>query len=138
MQVPSVIGCIVMAVFCRKRGPLAIPCVPAKVPAQPREPAMLIVTGEIEIDPADVETVRAAAIVMMDETGKEAGCRFYRFYQDLGHPGKIRVYEEWESQAHLDAHMATPHMADWRRALSGVTVKSRRIHVLTGASVHDL
>lgn len=99
---------------------------------------MLIVTGEIEIDPADVGRLRDAAITMMDETAKEEGCRFYRFYQDIQHPGKIRVYEEWESEAHLQAHMETPHMKAWRAAMSGITVTGRRIQVLTGASARDL
>lgn len=99
---------------------------------------MLIVTGEIEIEPADIEALRAAAVAMMTETAKEQGCRFYRFYQDLEHPARLRVYEEWESEADLTAHMATPHMAAWRKALSGIGVRSRKIHVLTGASVRDL
>lgn len=99
---------------------------------------MIIVTGEIEIDPTDIEPLRAAAINMMDETAKEAGCRFYRFYQDLQHPGKVRVYEEWESEAHLQAHMETAHMKAWRAALSEIAIRSRKIQVLTGATAHDL
>lgn len=99
---------------------------------------MLIVTEEVEIDPAAVEALRAAAIVMMAETAKEEGCRVYRFCQDLEHPARIRVCEEWDSEAHPAAHMATPHMADWRKALSGIGVKSRKIKVLTGATARDL
>ncbi|MEM9050399.1 MAG: putative quinol monooxygenase [Pseudomonadota bacterium] len=99
---------------------------------------MIVVTGEIEIDPAQIETLRAAAITMMEETAKEAGCEFYRFYQDLEHPGRLRVYEEWESEAHLQAHMETAHMAVWRSALAEIDIKSRKIQVLTGAAARAL
>ena len=88
---------------------------------------MLIVTGEIEIDPADIETLRAAAIVMMDETAKEEGCRFYRFYQDVQHPGKVRVYEEWDSREALQAHFETPHMKVWRQGIADLTVLGRSV-----------
>lgn len=99
---------------------------------------MIIVTGEIEIDPAAIDALRGAAITMMAETAKEEGCLFYRFYQDLEHPGKVRVYEEWESEVHLQAHMETPHMQVWRAALADITLKSRRIQILTGATARDL
>lgn len=99
---------------------------------------MLIVTGEIEIDPAAAEALRAAALPMMEATAREPGCRFYRFYQDVGRPGVFRVYEEWESQADLDAHMTTPHMAEWRRALGEIGVRRRQVRILSGATVREL
>ena len=54
---------------------------------------------------------------MAVETRKEAGCVSYAFYTDVEDPGRIRVFEEWESGEALDRHFATPHMAEFRAAL---------------------
>ncbi len=66
---------------------------------------MLIVAGEIEIDPARREEAIAAAREMMDATRREAGCVAYAFSADLADPGRFRIFEEWESQAALGLHL---------------------------------
>ena len=99
---------------------------------------MIIVTARMELDPADVETAKAAAIVMMDETAKEDGCIFYRFHADLEHPGRFLAYEEWESVDALRAHMAAPHMATWRGVLGGLTVLSREIKIFEAGPAVEL
>lgn len=99
---------------------------------------MIVVTGEITVRPEDVERVRPHAIRMMEETAKEAGCIFYRFYEDLGRPGHIRVYEEWESLEALKAHGAAPHMAVWRGELARIGLLSRRIFLLAGAEMREI
>ena len=53
----------------------------------------------------------------------------------MAEPGLIRVYEEWESQAHLDAHMNTPHMAAWRAALGEIGVVARDVKILEGEQI---
>ncbi|MEM7189091.1 MAG: putative quinol monooxygenase [Pseudomonadota bacterium] len=88
---------------------------------------MICVAGEMVIAEKDIEAARAAAIDMMDETAKEDGCIHYRFYQDVQHPTKFHVYEEWESPAHLAAHAKSDHMKVFRAALSELTVESRDI-----------
>lgn len=99
---------------------------------------MLIVTGEVELAPGDVERIRAAAIAMMEATAAEPGCRFYRFYEDVGRPGVMRVYEEWESEEALAAHGRAPHMGVWRAALAEVGLLRREIWVLTGATARPV
>ncbi len=99
---------------------------------------MIIVAGEIDLHPDDVEAARPAAIAMMDETAKEAGCIHYRFYQDLEVPGRLHVYEEWDSEAALAAHITSPHMAVWRAALSELRVLSRDIKKIEAGAVEKL
>ncbi|MFN8644243.1 MAG: putative quinol monooxygenase [Candidatus Binatia bacterium] len=43
----------------------------------------------------------------------EAGCRAYAFYSDLEDPNLFIIFEEWESEAALQAHFKTPHMAEF-------------------------
>ena len=88
---------------------------------------MLIVAGEIEIDPARREDAIAAAREMMAATRQEAGCVQYAFSADLAEPGRFRIFEEWESQAALDAHFATPHMAAFQARVAGLGVRGMRI-----------
>jgi quinol monooxygenase YgiN len=57
------------------------------------------------------------------ETRREAGCISYTFSGDFADRGRFRVFEEWESQAALDAHFASPHMAAFQAAVGGLGVK---------------
>ena len=88
---------------------------------------MLVVTGIIEIDEGSVEAARALAGPMGTASRAEPGCHAYAFYQDLEDPTRIRIYEEWEDQAALDAHFAMPHMAVFGEGLGKLTVKSMNV-----------
>lgn len=99
---------------------------------------MLIVAGEIEIDPDRREEAIDAAREMMEATRREAGCLAYTFSADLADPGRFRIFEEWESQAALDAHFATPHMAAFQGRVAGLGVRGMRIRKYEVASVGPL
>ena len=99
---------------------------------------MLVVTGLIKIDPDDVGAAREAALEMMAETAKEDGCILYRFYEDIGEAGVFRVYEEWQSDAALKAHIATAHMAKFRAALGELKLISRAVKAFDATNVRDL
>lgn len=99
---------------------------------------MLIVAGEIEIDPAHREQAIAAAREMMEATRREAGCIGYVFSADLTDPGRFRIFEEWRDQAALDAHFAAPHMAAFQARVAGLGVRGMRIQKYQVASVGPL
>ncbi len=99
---------------------------------------MLIVTGLITIAPEDAGAAREAALEMMAETAKEDGCISYRFYEDIGAPGVFRVYEEWQSDAALEAHFAAPHMARFRAALGELKLISRAVEAFEATNARDL
>jgi len=99
---------------------------------------MLVIAGEIEIDPGRRAQAIAAATRMMTETRREPGCHSYVFTADLVDPGCFRVFEEWESQAALDAHFASPHMAEFRQAMAGLGVRRADIRRYEIASVGPL
>lgn len=54
---------------------------------------------------------------MMAETQKEEGCVSYDFSNDFSDPTVIHLFEEWESQVHLEAHFVAPHMGIFRGKL---------------------
>lgn len=88
---------------------------------------MIVVTGVIEIAEGDAEAAKAAALEMAAETQAEKGCIEYEFWQALDAPGRLHVYEEWESLAALDAHGKSAHMARFREALGKLNVISRDV-----------
>lgn len=99
---------------------------------------MLVIAGEIEIDPTQRDKGIAAALRMMEETRREAGCISYTFTGDFVDAGRFRVFEEWESQAALDAHFASPHMAAFQAAVGGLGVKRVAIQRYEVSSVGPL
>jgi quinol monooxygenase YgiN len=50
----------------------------------------------------------------------------------------MRIYEEWESRPHLDAHAATAHMADWRAALGEIGVAERQVKIFEAEQVGQM
>jgi quinol monooxygenase YgiN len=43
----------------------------------------------------------------------EPGCVLYELWQDRDQPAKMTILEIWESQAHLDAHLAQSWFKEW-------------------------
>ena len=54
------------------------------------------------------ETLRVIPVVR-----KEAGCTRYDLFADTGDPCVFHFIEEWESQDHLNNHLAQPHMREY-------------------------
>lgn len=83
---------------------------------------MLIIAGTIDVNPEQVDTLMSAAIDMMRATLQEDGCHAYSFTVDQLTPGRIRLFEKWESQEALEAHFVVPHMATFQSTMAGLSV----------------
>ena len=92
---------------------------------------MLIVTGTMEIE-GNAEAAMAAAVKMKKATRAEKGCQTYAFWRDLENPNLFRVYEEWDGIDALQAHGKTDHMAEFRKTLGDIGVRSRDISYFEG------
>lgn len=55
------------------------------------------------------------------ETWKEDGCISYNFVKNLEKKERFVIVEEWESQAHLEAHFATPHFQKLVPIMDGIS-----------------
>lgn len=91
---------------------------------------MIVVTGTTELHPDDADKAVGYALEVMRETSREKGCIVYRFYRDLENPGLFRVYEEWETEDDLKAHLATPHLAAFRERLGALRIVARAVKLL--------
>lgn len=85
----------------------------------------LILAGTIRIAPERLADLRPHLRAQVEGTRAEPGCLDYALTEDPLDPGLIRVYEHFESEAALEFHRATPHMAAWRAACAELGVHGR-------------
>ncbi|UJH70207.1 putative quinol monooxygenase [Ornithinimicrobium sp. INDO-MA30-4] len=71
----------------------------------------LHVVAQIPTNPEMGDAVRAGLAELASATQSEDGCLAYTAYESAVAPGVFITVEEWRSQADLDAHMTTPHIA---------------------------
>jgi quinol monooxygenase YgiN len=67
---------------------------------------MVIVAGVFTMDPGQREAYLAGRIELMRVSRAEKGCIEYTFAADPLDPGRVVLFEKWESQEDLDAHLA--------------------------------
>lgn len=80
---------------------------------------MIVVTGYLTIDPEKRTEAEAAIAAFVPQNLAEEGCVDYRFSWDTLEPNRLNGVEQWESQAAIDAHMASAHMAEFMGAIGG-------------------
>lgn len=99
---------------------------------------MIVVSGTIEIESADLARALEAGREAAAATRTEPGCRAYAFYQDIEAPARIRVFEEWDDEAALKRHFEMPHFQHFREVLGTIRVLDRKIKRYEVAKVGDL
>jgi quinol monooxygenase YgiN len=70
---------------------------------------VIIVGGRFEVEPDEREQYLAGHHDMMRASRAEAGCLEYTFSADPIEPGRVLLFERWESQEALDAHLTALH-----------------------------
>lgn len=65
---------------------------------------MLIVAGTFDMEPELRDDFLAARTEAIMRSRGEAGCIDYSFAADSVDPGRVRLFEIWESRADLEAH----------------------------------
>jgi len=74
---------------------------------------MIIVLVDIEVKEGATGAFIAAAAECVKATRLEAANISYTLYTQTTNALELAIVEEWESQAGLDAHMQTPHFAQF-------------------------
>jgi quinol monooxygenase YgiN len=90
---------------------------------------MIIVAGTFRVPENKIDALLPVARATLAATRKEKGCLVYSYSFDVEDRGLIRIYEEWESRADLDAHLKQPHMGPWRAKLVEVGASGRSLKV---------
>ncbi len=86
--------------------------------------ARVVVSGEVRIEPEDFPAAMALVDPFVTHTQAEPGCLAYDFWVDPRDAGRIRVFEEWESEAAQQAHADSAHLAEFYAALATIRVHS--------------
>ncbi len=99
---------------------------------------MIVISGCFRFAPQDRAAALAAALAMAAETRKEDGCITYGFFADVEDENTFRIFEEWETQAHLDAHFQTAHIAQFRETVATLGPLERDVSRYVVAEVSKL
>jgi quinol monooxygenase YgiN len=74
--------------------------------------ANLEVVAVITAKPGSEQIVQEALCALVAPSRGDHGCISYDLFVSATAPGTFVTTEKWESQEDLDAHMASPHMAE--------------------------
>lgn len=79
--------------------------------------------------PDKVEDVKSVLLGLIEPTRQEDGCIVYELLQNQDDPTDFTFVEEWESQALLDAHLASAHLAEADAKLEGLVAAEPDIRI---------
>lgn len=88
---------------------------------------IILIAGTVDVDPQKRDAALEAGCPHMEATRAQKGCLDYVWSADLLVPGRIYVFERWESQEDLAAHLSGPHYLAMRDTIGA--------HGLRGADV---
>jgi quinol monooxygenase YgiN len=64
---------------------------------------MIIVAGHINVEPQQRESYLAGSVRVVEKARGAAGCLDFAITADLIDPGRVNIFERWESQAAVKA-----------------------------------
>jgi quinol monooxygenase YgiN len=64
---------------------------------------MVIVAGHITVEPQQRQSYLAGCVDVIDQARRANGCLDFTITADMIDPGRINIYERWESQAAVEA-----------------------------------
>jgi quinol monooxygenase YgiN len=70
-----------------------------------------------------IDEVREFVTNLAVLSNKDAGCVEYWWAQSLEDPNTLRLYEVWETQEALQAHLALPHEAEYMEKIQPLVTK---------------
>ena len=81
-------------------------------------PDLLTVIAYMKAAPGKADELRAELHALVEPTSQEDGFVTYDLHESVEEPGAFFFYENWESGAHLDAHLTTPHLVRFAGIMS--------------------
>jgi quinol monooxygenase YgiN len=63
---------------------------------------MVIVAGHITVDPEQRESYLAGCMSVVEKARRAAGCLDFALTADLLDPGRVNIFERWETQAAVE------------------------------------
>jgi len=79
--------------------------------------------------PGKETELRDALKGLQAPTRAEPGCLTYDLHQAVDDPARLLMFESWESQAAIDAHMKSPHVQKFAPRVDGLCAESPQITI---------
>ena len=64
---------------------------------------MVIVAGHVTVEPEQRAAYVAGCVTVVEQARETAGCLDFAITADLIDPGRVNIFERWESQAAVDS-----------------------------------
>ena len=90
---------------------------------------MIIVAAHVQVQPGKQKDFVQQAQPCIAETRKEQGNISYTLLANTEDDCKFTFFEEWETQASLDAHMKTAHFEQFGAALPSILAAPLEINI---------
>lgn len=68
-----------------------------------KRPELIIVAGHLDVEPEQREAYLADCVAVVEQARRAPGCLDFALSADLLEPGRINVFERWESQVAVEA-----------------------------------
>lgn len=83
-------------------------------------PELLTVVAYMKAAPGRRDELKAELEKLTAPTSREDGYVNYDLHQGVEDPDFFALYENWESAAALDAHLAAPHLVHFANIMGGL------------------
>jgi quinol monooxygenase YgiN len=84
---------------------------------------MVIVSGHITVEPQQRESYLAGCVRIVEQARRAVGCLDVAIYADLVDPGRVNIFERWESRAALKTFRGSGPDTEQRPAMLTVSVQ---------------
>ncbi len=79
----------------------------------------VVILATIQPKPGMEAEVKKEFTALLEPTHREKGCELYALHECADKPGRLIFVERWSSQADLDAHAGSDHIAACMAACEG-------------------
>ncbi|MBS1715813.1 MAG: antibiotic biosynthesis monooxygenase [Armatimonadetes bacterium] len=90
---------------------------------------MTVLSAYCQVLPDRLESFRSASHKNKTAARLEAGCERFDYYVSDDEPLMYVFVEEWSSLAHLQAHFATPHFAEFMATVESCLAAAPEIRI---------
>jgi len=88
---------------------------------------LIIVSGKLYVDPEARHEYLAGCLSVIEQARTAPGCLDFVLAADPVEPGRINVYEQWESDAHLERFRGSGPEPDQAAAIHEAQVAKHRV-----------
>ncbi len=96
------------------------------------QPAIIkkMITAKVNVKPGREADFISAAKVMVENSNKEPGCRFYKLFQDPSEKTSFIFVETYDNQEAIDFHFATPYFKEFGNTIADMVSGPAEIKIL--------